>query len=185
VPDFTPKPGRTFPGPVPEQALRYLQGKGWQPAFSYLDVWREEHAFEFTVAKATTRDVLEAIHGDLVKALEQGIPYRQWAKGLTPRLQELGWWGVEELRDPQTGELQLVQLGSPRRLKTIYDANLRTARAAGQWERIERTKESHPYLQYELGPSEHHRPQHVAWNGTILPVDHVFWNTHFTPNGWG
>ncbi|NTV80668.1 MAG: hypothetical protein HGA24_04505, partial [Candidatus Aminicenantes bacterium] len=28
------------------------------------------------------------------------------------------------------------------------------------------------------------RPLHRAWNGTILPVDHAWWKTHFPPNGW-
>ena len=65
--------------------------------------------------------------------------------------------------DPETGETREVELGSPRRLKTIYSTNMRTARAAGQWERIQRTKATHPYLLYELGPSGEHRPEHVAW----------------------
>ena len=30
-----------------------------------------------------------------------------------------------------------------------------------------------------------HRDQHVAWEGTILPVDDPFWNIAATPNGWG
>ncbi|MDH5184890.1 MAG: phage head morphogenesis protein, partial [Gammaproteobacteria bacterium] len=84
-----------------------------------------------------------------------------------------------------TGEEKDVQLGSPRRLNTIYRANLRSARAAGQWERAQRTKKSHPYLLYELGPSEQHRPEHVAWAGVILPVDDPWWQTHMPPNGWG
>lgn len=187
MPDFPPRPGFGFPGPVPEQALRYLRGKGWQPAFSYLDVWREEHAQQFTVAKALSRDVLQAIRDALTQALAEGVPLRQFTKELTPTLQKLGWWGVQKVVDPHTGAAVEAQLGSPRRLKTLYDANLRTARAAGQWERIERTKASHPYLQYELGPSKDHRVEHAAWaeRPTILPVDDAWWRTHMPPNGWG
>ena len=84
-----------------------------------------------------------------------------------------------------TGDDREVELGSPRRLKTIYRANLRTARAAGQWERIQRTTATHPYLLYELGPSEEHRPEHVAWAGTLLRADDPWWRTHYPPNGWG
>ncbi len=28
------------------------------------------------------------------------------------------------------------------------------------------------------------RPQHLAWHGTVLPVDHPWWQTHYPPNGW-
>ncbi|BBB99097.1 putative AlkP superfamily pyrophosphatase or phosphodiesterase [Bradyrhizobium japonicum] len=30
----------------------------------------------------------------------------------------------------------------------------------------------------------HPRPEHKAWDGTILPVDDPWWQTHFPPNGW-
>ena len=62
---------------------------------------------------------------------------------------------------------------------------MRTARTAGQWERIQRTRDLLPYLVYSLGPSQVHRDQHVGWAGLILPVDDPWWNTHFPPNGWG
>ena len=66
---------------------------------------------------------------------------------------------------------------------------LRSARAAGQWERIQRTKRTHPYLRYELGPSEEHRHEHVAWEGTLLPADDDFGTITSRPtagaaNGW-
>ena len=60
-----------------------------------------------------------------------------------------------------------------------------TARAAGQWDRIARTKDLLPYLVYELGPSETHRPEHAAWADLCLPVDDPWWRTHAPPNGWG
>ena len=62
---------------------------------------------------------------------------------------------------------------------------MRTARAAGQWERAQRTKRALPYLLYELGPSENHRHEHEKWAGTCLPIDDPWWKTHMTPNGWG
>ena len=67
----------------------------------------------------------------------------------------------------------------------IYNTNRRTARAAGQWDRISRNADLLPYLVYELGPSERHREEHVAWAGLCLKIDDPFWNTHYPPNGWG
>jgi len=174
-----------FPGPVPKDALAFLTNKGWHVGFDYRDVWRTEHAHAFTVAKAMQVDVLAAIRAEVERAIAAGTTLRQFKDDLTPTLQRLGWWGRRAMVDPLTGETVEAQLGSPRRLRTIYTANLRTARAAGQWERAQRTKTALPYLRYGLGPSERHRPQHASWNGLILPVDHPFWNTHYPPNGWG
>lgn len=182
---LTPKPGFSFPGPVPSEALAFFRAKKLTVGFDYRDVWRAEHATQFTVAKAMNLDVLISLREGVDQALVNGTTFAQFKRELTPLLQRLGWWGVDEMTDPLTGERRLVQLGSPRRLKTIYDTNLRTARAAGQWERIQRNLASHPYLLYQLGPSENHREQHVRWSGLLLPADDPFWATHFPPNGWG
>lgn len=172
-------------GPPPQEALDYFRSKGLAVGFDYRDVWRQEHAVAFTVAKAMTYDVLTAIRGEVDRALAEGRTYREFEKDMIPRLQQLGWWGKQNMIDPKTGLPVKAQLGSPRRLKTIYRANLRTARAAGQWERAQRTKEALPYFEYLLGPSERHRDEHAAIAGTILPVDDPFWDSHYPPNGWG
>lgn len=71
------------------------------------------------------------------------------------------------------------------RSRTIFQTNLRTAYAAGRWEQIQRLKDARPYLRYEAVLDHRTRPQHRAWHGTVLPVDHEFWRTHYPPNGWG
>jgi len=169
----------------PPEAMAYLEGKGFKPSFHWQDLFGEEHAHAFTVAKAMEMDVLAAIRGEVERAMREGVPFDQFRETLTPRLQALGWWGKKPMTDPATGKEKIAQLGSPRRLQTIYWGNTRPAYAAGQWERAQRTKLGLPYFEYELGPSEHHRPHHEALKGTRLPVDHVFWDTHFCPNGWG
>ncbi|MGV6839992.1 MAG: phage head morphogenesis protein [Planktomarina sp.] len=183
--EFGDKPGYAFnPGPPPEVS-RYFRNKGIRRSFSWADVEPEEHAVGFSVAKAMQVDVLQTIKQELQKAIDEGVPYAQFAKDLKPKLRRLGWWGAKEQMDPVTGEARKVQLGSPRRLKTIYRANMRSARAAGQWDRIERTKDALPYLVYLLGPSERHRPAHEAKAGMVLPVDDPFWRQWYPPNGWG
>jgi hypothetical protein len=174
-----------FPASPPKEALDYFRSKKLKPSFDYRDVWREEHGYAFTVAKGMQLDLLADIQNALGDALANGKTFQQFKKELTPVLQKQGWWGTQEMEDPVTGELRTVQLGSPRRLKVIYDTNMRTARAAGQWDRIKAREKTHPYLIYELGPSERHRVQHEQWAGKILPVDDPFWSSHFPPNGWG
>lgn len=173
------------PGPPPEDALAWFRAKGLKPGFSYLDVWREEHAAAFTVAKIMQLDLLADVRAEVDRALAEGLAFPDFAKRLTPLLQEKGWWGIKEMTDPLTGEVRQVQLGSPRRLRVIYDTNLRAARAAGQWARIRRTQDSHPYLLYTVGPSREHRPEHLSWHGTLLPADDDFWTRAFPPSGWG
>ena len=51
-----PAPKKGF-GPAPE-VLDYFDGKALAPRFSWLDVWGEEHARAFTVAKATELELL-------------------------------------------------------------------------------------------------------------------------------
>lgn len=172
------------PQPPPEVS-RFFKNKGVTPSFSWEDVWQEEHALTFTVAKAMELDVIDSIRSELQRAIDEGRTLRDFRKDLEPTLQRLGWWGKKTMVDPLTGEEITAQLGSPRRLRTIYDANMRSARAAGQWERAQRTKAGLPYFIYELGPSREHRADHLRYAGLVLPVDDPFWDTHMPPNGWG
>lgn len=183
--DYPDRPGYSFnPGPPPE-ASRYLKNKGFRQAFSWKDVEPEEHAVAFTVAKVMEMDLLEAMRGEVQKALDEGLPLAAFQKSWRNNPKLADWWGKREMTDPLTGEVIEAQLGSPRRLRTIYNANLRSARAAGQWERIERTKGAFPFLEYRTGPSEQHRPHHLDKAGMILPVDSPFWDEWMPPNGWG
>ena len=179
------RPGYDFdPGPPPE-ASAFLRAKGLAPSFRWADVEPEEHAVAFAVAGVTEADVLGDVRGVVRRALDEGRTIETFRKDLRETLEAKGWWGPREVVDPVTGERRVVDLSAPRRVRTIYRANLRSARAAGQWERIERTKEALPWLEYRLGPSEVHRPDHAALEGTILAADDPFWATHFPPNGWG
>ncbi len=176
-------PDRLTPLP-PEEAIAYFRRKGMTEGFSWMDVWEEEHARGFTVAKAMTREILEDIRAEVDRAIAEGRTLAQFREELTPVLQAKGWWGRQEMADPLTGEARTVQLGSPRRLKVIFETNLRTSYAAGRWERIERVKAAMPYLRYVAVMDERTRPEHRAWHGTVLPVDDPWWDAHYPPCGW-
>ena len=104
---------------IPKQALEYIKNKKLHPAFSYKDVWNEEHATAFTVAKAMQLDVLSDIKGAVEKAIEKGTTFEQFKKELKHTLMQKGWWGKREITDPLTVETITSQLGSDRLLKTI------------------------------------------------------------------
>lgn len=142
-------------------------------------------------------DILQDIRQAVDSALRDGTTFEQFRKDLTPILQAKGWWGrvpladlpvAEQLRDKVLGETAgpdgKVQLGSPRRLRIVYDTNLRTARAAGRWARMERLKDRLPFLRYSAVLDGRTRPLHRSWHGTVLKIDHEWWKTHYPPNGW-
>jgi SPP1 gp7 family putative phage head morphogenesis protein len=170
----------------PESALAYMRARGFvlSPTFDWRDQWQEAHTMAFTVAKSTGFDILGDVYSACVKVIAEGRTFDQFKKDLIPLLQAKGWWGKAPALDPETGEVKTAQLGSPRRLRIIYDTNLRTAQAAGAWARIQENRETHPYLRYVVILDGRERPEHRAWHGTVLPVVHVWWKTHYPPNGW-
>jgi hypothetical protein len=169
-------------GPVPAEVLAYWRQKHLKPIFSYLDTWNEEHRYAFSAAKVMRRDVLAALQQEVDGAISGGIPFAQWVKQVELRFREMGWWEQHEVIDPQTGKV--VKVDPPSRLKKIFDTNIRTARAVGQWDRLQRNKRYKPFWLYELGQSERHRPVHVSWHGLLLPYDDPFWQYAFPPSAW-
>lgn len=170
---------------APEEVVRYFRAKRTLPSFDWREVAPEEHAFSFTVAKSAGFEVLDDIRTAVDEAIVNRVKFEDFRTRLTPILQEKGWWGKRLVEDPATGDLRLAQLGSPRRLKIIYWANTRTAHAAGEWERTQANRRFLPFLLYTLSAAENKRPEHRSWVGTVLPVGHPWWQTHYPPNGWG
>ncbi|MFL1552490.1 phage minor head protein [Pseudomonas sp. D47] len=164
---------------APKEAVEYFKQKGYTIGFDHRDVWQAQHQAGFTVAKVMQQDLLEDIRKAVDDALSNGMTVAQFSQALTPTLVNKGWWGRKAMTDPLTGEVVDAQLGSPNRLKTIYDTNLRTSHSEGQWQRIQENKEAFPYLQYDANNSAHPRAEHSAWDGLTLPVDHPFFRDHF------
>lgn len=169
---------------IPKIALDYIKNKNLKTGFSYKDVWNEEHATGFTVAKAMQIDVLSDMKSAVEKAIEKGETFEQFKKNLKPTLIQKGWWGKKDMTDPLTGETVKAQLGSDRRLKTIYDTNIWSAYSKGSYDRAMESVFV-KYFMYRIGYAQKHRAQHVAWDGLVLPKDDAFWDTHYPPNGYG
>lgn len=171
----------------PEEAVAYLEQKtvGGRFSFDWRDTWQAEHLNAFVVAKAMKADLLTDIHGALLRAMDEGWPAERFIQELTPTLQAKGWWGKQRMTDPKTGEERLVTTGTPRRLRVIFDTNMRMAHSAGRWERFWRSRVTRPFVRYNHTPQADPRPHHLAWNGILLPIEHPFWRTHWCPNGWG
>jgi len=168
----------------PEAALAFFRDKGLETSFAWQDIVGEEHDVAFTVAKMLDVDLLSEVRDSVDRAIAEGKTLREFTDELKPTLVERGWWGRAEMTDPATGAIEEVQLGSPRRLRTIFHTNMMTAYSAGHWSRIEDHKAEAPYLMYDAVRDSRTRPQHAAWDGTVRHVDDSFWDAHYPPNGW-
>ena len=169
---------------APKQVVDYFDRRPSRPSFRWDDVAPREHALAFTVARTAGFDVLDDIRAATRKAVVDRIPFADFRDQLVPILKAKGWWGEKRVIDPRTGEIAKVQLGSLRRLDLIYDANIRSAEAAGDWARIQRVADVLPYLEYLTSTSERKRPLHLSWVGTTLLASDSWWSTHYPPNGW-
>jgi hypothetical protein len=167
----------------PKDAVRAWEMRApLKPTVRWTEMMHEQHATAFTVAKVAKLDLLRQIQTSLDSVIRSGGTLEEWKKGLVPELQKAGWWGTVANKE-LTGTDQPI-IVNERRLRTIYDTNVRMSLSAGHWARIQAQKDVLPYLRYLPSSSERKRPLHMSWYGTLLPVDDEWWQTHFPPNGW-
>ncbi|APJ18961.1 phage minor head protein [Acinetobacter baumannii] len=168
----------------PSDAISYLEEKGFKIGWDWHETLDNAHSKAFTVAKIARMDLLQDIRQSLITAMEKGQTLEQWKASITPTLQEKGWWGKKTVINPE-GREQEVQLGSPRRLRTIYDTNMQSAFAAGRYKAMLAGAEARPYWEWRHITISNPRKQHVALNGRLFRFDDPFWNVAYPPSEWG
>lgn len=170
-------------GMEPENAVAFMKSKGYAITWNWQEMLDRAHDQAFTVAKAMNLDLLSDIRGALETALQDGKPLKQFTKALQPVLEAQGWWGKQVVVD-SSGGAEMVQLGSPRRLKTIYQTNLQSAYMAGRKASMEETTDTHPYWMYIAILDGKTRPSHRALHGQVFRHDDPIWAAIFPPNGF-
>ncbi|MBD3632801.1 minor capsid protein [Kingella kingae] len=168
-------------GMTPENAIAYLKQKRVDVSWDWQDMLDDAHVSAFTVAKTAGMDVANDIYQAVVKAAEQGQPFKDFERELTPVLQSKGWWGKQEHPNPDMGEIQNVQLGSPYRLKTIYLTNLQSAYMAGRYAEMVAAKDTHPYWQYVAINDKRTRETHRLLHGHVYAADDPVWDSLYPP----
>ena len=159
------------------EAIAHFNGKVLLTTGHYAELKAYEHALAFTVARIADKDILTEVHKAMTQAIENGTTFHDFQKQLKPYLTARGWLGLTDNKADKR------YLGH--RLKTIYQTNVRTAYAAGQWTRIQKTKDLLPYLQYMPSVSTHKRDEHKQYYGLVRPVDDPIWRSIAPPNGFG
>ncbi len=167
----------------PRGAIEYLRRKGYGVSWDWHEMWEVAHARAFAVAKAVRLDVLATVREAVDTALAQGQTRREFARALEPKLRALGWWGRKVVAGPH-GDEEEVQLGSPRRLKTIFDTNMRTAHNAARFRRQHGDAVSRPWWMYDAVNDARTRPAHAAMDRRVYRHDDPIWHSHYPPNGW-
>ena len=168
----------------PQDAIDYLQAKGFKIGWDWHETLNEAHSRAFTVAKVARIDLLQDIRKSLIDAMQQGQGLEQWKANITPTLQQKGWWGKKTVINP-AGIEQTVQLGSPRRLKTIFNTNMHKSLAAGRYKAMMATVETRPIWVWVHISISNPRKTHLARNGESRRYDDPFWLYAYPPTEWG
>lgn len=172
-------------GLEPEKAIDYLNQKGYKVTNDWREIWEDAHAKAFTVAKMTNVQLLKDTKETLETALKEGWSGQKTQRELKNMFQAKGWWGKKEITDPNTGESKEIQLGSSRRVRTIYRQNIQSAYNAGRYLEQLEDVDFAPYLQYMAILDERTRPTHRALHEKTFRYDDPFWSFMYPPNGWG
>lgn len=171
-------------GAEPEDAVKYLEDKGYKISWDWHDTLNEAHAKAFTVAKMTEMDLLQDTHNMMTQALKEGWSGRDFELKASEMFKKRGWWGRQELLNPKTGKLERVQLGSPYRVRTVFNTNMQSSYMAGRWRQAWQNRDKMPYGEYLCVMNDRSRPSHKALHGTIAPLESTFWQVNMPPNGY-
>lgn len=175
--------------PLPnKEAIAHFNGKVLLTTQHYAELKAYEHALAFTVAGISDKDMLTEVHKAMRQAMENGTSFADFKKQLRPYLMAKGWLAPTFKNDNVDDDKETFrdyQKHLGHRLRTIYHTGKATAYAGGQWERIQRTKELLPFLQYMPSVSTNKRDEHKQFYGLVREVDDPIWANIMPPNGFG
>jgi uncharacterized protein with gpF-like domain len=153
------------------EALR-LRLQNLIPTASWNDLWANEHDRGFMVAGAMEADLLSDLAGAVEGFITEGQSIDAFRQQFDEIVERYGW--------DYTG---------PRdwRTRVIYQTNTATSYAAGRLAQLNdpELQAVAPFWMYRHGGSADPRPQHLAFDGLVMPANDPWWSTHYPPNGWG
>ena len=116
----------------------------------------------FWISGVAQLDIVRQAHESIADAMERGIPFEEWQKGIESKLTEA--WGRKD-----SWRVQVIF-----RNATIQAAN------AGRWRQMHKPHvlRARPFLEFDGIRDSHECPICAACNGVVLPADHPWWTTH-------
>lgn len=162
-----------------KEAIDFFLPKTRLPTRRWNDIEKDMHARAFVVAGAVKDELLSDLQAAVLKGLTAGTTLAEFRKDFDAIVARHGWTGWTGEDTPK---------GRAWRTRTIFETNLRTAYQAGRYKQLTDPAMLRvaPYWEYVHDDSVRHpRPHHLAWDGTVLPANHKWFDTHWCPNGWG
>lgn len=175
-----PSTQAAFGRPFPEQ-VAFFQKKVSIPTGAWDDLRKAQHDHAWMVASAMKADLLNDLHEAVLASINEGLGIAEFRKAFRDIVARHGWEGW-------TGGD--TQAGRTWRTRVIYQTNMATSYGAGRWAQLNDPEllKARPYWRYVHADGvASPRPQHLAWGQMrlTLPADHLFWKTHYPPNGFG
>ena len=159
---------RIFSLPFAE-ASRFFRDKLTIETEAWDELSGKAHAKAFTSAGAYQAELLTELRRMTDKAIAGGMDIREFRKQFLPLVERYGW--------------QLKGGGAAWRSDLIWRTNIATSYQAGRWQQFQEA--GIEYLRYDHKDGQMNpRPNHMAMDGMILPVDDPFWSANYPPNGW-
>lgn len=167
-----------FSLPFQEQ-IDFFRQKLNLPTEHYDDILAAAHDRAFVVAGAAKADLLNDLRGAVDKAIAEGKSIQWFRKEFAGIVQTHGWTGWTG-SDTKTGR--------DWRTRVIYNTNIQASYNAGRYAQLTDPDFLKIYPNWKYVHNDtvaHPRPLHQSWSGTVLPYNDPWWDTHFTPNGYG
>lgn len=157
--------------PFKEQ-IKFFRGKINLPTEAWTEIWEGMHSRAFVVAGAKKEALLVDLNAAIDKVISEGGTLREFRKDFDALVERHGW---------------VYNGGRNWRTRVIYDTNLRQSYSAGREAQMAdpELRKLRPYGLYRHGGSQEPRPEHLALDGTVLPLDDPFWEIWTPQNGWG
>lgn len=152
--------------------LAFFRQKLNLPTEAFDDILKEAHDRAFIVAGAAKADLLNELRQAVDKSIAEGKSIGWFSKQFDEIVQTHGWDYVGE-RNWRT--------------RIIYQTNLQTSYAAGRYQQLTDPEllQARPYWVYHHGHPITPRLEHKGWDGMALPASDPWWQSHYTPNGYG
>lgn len=155
-----------------DEQIAFFRGKVPVPTAAWTDIYAREHDIAFMVAGASKRALVETFQASLLRVQERGLTLEQFRRDFDQIVKDSGW---------------AYNGGRNWRTRVIYDTNLKTSYAAGREAQMADPdlRRRRPYGLYRHGGSDEPRPEHLAKDGMVVPLDSDWWETWTPPSAWG
>lgn len=153
-----------------KEAIDFHKAKIKLPSADWTSIWKQQHSHAFVVAGAQSDALLEDLYNAIQDAKQNGGGYADFKTRFEAITTKHGW----------------SYNGSPGwRSRIIYHTNITQSYNAGRYVQMQAVKHLRPFWRYRHTSIEHPRLTHKAWDGTILPADHPWFDTHYPQNDYG